>query len=359
MQDSGGPLEPIPIFGRSDFVSANHAQLDHRFMSYVPAVSSILSPAYLAEFVRQKYKVASDTRCRIIRIGANHTYLITSAAERYVLRVYARNWRTELEISEELRLLDLLQKNNFSVSHPIPDVNGQYIQQMNALEGLRFAVLFSYAEGAAVKNLSKEACSQLGTTMARLHQQTVDLTINRKDYTADTLVRWAFDLAKGFFGEASEDIQFFSRAQAVIAREFGQIDPRVVRHGVVHLDIWQDNMKVSEDHVVSLFDFDNCGNGPLFLDLGYTLMSLYRHEPNKEQYREKRELFLQAYRSTFPFSQVEEKLIPYGGLAIWLHYNGVHVQRFDDFSNPFLSPTFLTYWINTARQWMAFHDIQI
>lgn len=77
-------------------------------MSHVPAVSSILSPSYLAAFARQKYQLGSDTRCRIIRIGANHTYLITSVTEGYVLRVYARNWRTELEISEELRLLDLL-----------------------------------------------------------------------------------------------------------------------------------------------------------------------------------------------------------------------------------------------------------
>lgn len=328
-------------------------------MSYVPAVSSIVSPSFLAEFVRQKYKLASEISCRIIRIGANHTYLIASAAERYVLRVYARDWRTELEISEELRLLDLLKENNFSVSYPIPDVDGQFIQQMNALEGLRFAVLFSYAEGTAVKNLSKKACAQLGMTMARLHQQTVDQMIKRKDYTADTLVRWAFDLAKGFFGDASEEMQFFSRAVAAIGMEFDQIDPAVVRHGVVHLDIWQDNLKVDQDNVIFLFDFDNCGNGPLFLDLGYTLMSLYRHEPDQDQYREKRELFLQAYRSTFSFSEAEEKLIPYGGLAIWLHYNGVHVHRFDDFSNPFLSPTFLSYWINTARQWMAFHGIVI
>lgn len=328
-------------------------------MSYVPAVSSILSPTYLTEFVQQQYKLPNDTSCRIIRIGANHTYLITNAAEKYVLRIYAQGWRTELEVSEELRLLNLLKENNFLVSYPIPAIDGQYIQKMNALEGLRFAVLFSYAQGEAVKNLSKAACFQLGTTMARLHQQMEGLTIQRKDYTVDTLVRWAFALAKGFFGKASEEMQFFGRALKAIDKEFGQFAPAVVRQGVVHLDIWQDNMKVDQNNEIVLFDFDNCGNGPLFLDLGYTLMSLYRHEPDKEQYRQKRELFLQGYRSICSLTQIEEELIPYGGLAIWLHYNGVHVQRFDDFSNPFLSPTFLKYWINTAKQWMEYHGIAI
>jgi hypothetical protein len=52
-------------------------------------------------------------------------------------------------------------------------------------------------------------------------------------------------------------------------------------------------------------------------------------------------------------------LIPYGGLAIWLHYNGIHVERFNDFSNPFLSEEFLKYWIHTVNQWMEFNHIKI
>lgn len=328
-------------------------------MSHVPVISSILSPSFLASFVRQQYNLATDTSCRIIRIGANHTYLITSSTEKYVLRVYARNWRTELEIIEELKLLTSLKEQNIPVSFPFKNMEGEYILRINAPEGLRFAVLFSYAKGTAVKNPSKEACYQLGATMACLHQQTVDLTIQRKDYTVDTLVRWAFDLAKGFFGDTSEEMQLFSRAVAAIATEFGQIDPAVVRHGVVHLDIWQDNIKMDKDGLITIFDFDNIGNGPFFLDLGYTLMSLYRHEPDKEQYQQKRAVFLQGYRSICALTKAEEGLIPYGGLAIWLHYTGVHVQRFDDFSNPFLSPDFLKYWINTAKQWIEYNGIQI
>ncbi len=55
----------------------------------------------------------------------------------------------------------------------------------------------------------------------------------------------------------------------------------------------------------------------------------------------------------------EKKLIPYGGLAIWLHYTGVHIERFNDFSNHFLSEEFLKYWIHTVNQWMEFNEIKV
>lgn len=327
--------------------------------SYAPSISSILSPDYLASLVVQRFGCDPATRCRILRTGVNHTYLITTREKKFVLRVYARNWRTELEINEELKLLTFLRKKNIAVSFPIKDMKGEYVLRINAIEGLRFAVLFSYAEGATIKNPSTETCFQLGVTMARLHQQTLNETIERRYYSAETLVKWAFELARNHFGASSDEMEYFKKAQTSISNEFDRIDQAVVRKGVVHLDIWQDNLKVDKDGLITIFDFDNIGNGPFFLDMGYTLMSLYRHEPDKEQYRQKREGFLQGYRSISSLTKAEESLIPYGGLAVWLHYTGVHVQRFDDFSNPFLSPDFLKHWIKIARQWMEYHGIKI
>jgi len=328
--------------------------------NYAPSISSILSPDHLAHLVIQRFGFDPATRCRILRIGVNHTYLITTTEKRFVLRVYAHNWRTELEINEELKLLVFLRERNIAVSFPIKDLKGEFILRINAIEGLRFAVLFSYAQGTTVKNPSAETCFQLGVTMARLHQQTLDKTIEeRKDYSAETLVEWAFDLARNHFGASSDVMEYFKNAQTSISNEFDRIDPVVVRKGIVHLDIWQDNMKVDKDGLITIFDFDNIGNGPFFLDIGYTLMSLYRHEPEKTAYAEKRIQFIGGYRSICAISKAEERLIPYGGLAIWLHYTGIHVQRFDDFSNPFLSPDFLKYWMNMAKQWMEYHGIKI
>jgi Ser/Thr protein kinase RdoA (MazF antagonist) len=77
------------------------------------------------------------------RAGMNHVYIVTDN-NKYVLRVYT-NWRTKKEVTEEVRLLIHLNKNKTPVSFPIDNLN-EYIQELNAPEGLRYAVLFRLQE---------------------------------------------------------------------------------------------------------------------------------------------------------------------------------------------------------------------
>jgi Ser/Thr protein kinase RdoA (MazF antagonist) len=325
-------------------------------MTQIPTISSILSPDYLAEFVIQHYDLDANTTCSILKTGVNHSYLITSANQKFVFRVYYVNWRTTTEIEEELKLLNYLKENEIGVSYPIKDKNNNYIQNINACEGNRFAVLFSFAEGETIRNPSEKVCYNLGVIMAKMHLLNNNKTINRINYNANTLVNWAFEKAKTRFDAASEEMQYFKRANAIISSEFEKADANSLRYGTVHLDLWYENMKVKNETEFTLFDFDNCGNGWLFLDISYALMLLFRNEPNKDNFKLKSDGFYKGYESISLISEEEKRLIPYGGLAIWLHYTGVHVERFNDFSNHFLSEDFLKYWIHTVNQWMEFNN---
>lgn len=328
-------------------------------MDYAPTISSIISPEYLSEFVKVHYNLDASTTCSVLKTGVNHTYLISAAGKKYVLRVYFLDWRTPNEIEAELKLLDYLKSNAISVSFPIKDKNDQYIQSISASEGKRYAVLFSYAEGESIRNPSKEICFQLGETMAKFHQLTVNHSINRIDYNSKTLVHETYEAATNFFQEDSEEMQYYKRANTRITSEFENADTSKLRSGTIHLDFWHENMKIKNASEITLFDFDNCGNGWQFLDISYSLMILFRNEPNKESFKEKQSSFYEGYASITPLSKEEKRLIPFGSLAIWLHYNGIHIKRFNDFSNPFLSEDFLKYWIHTVQQWMAFNAIEI
>ncbi|MBF9251678.1 phosphotransferase [Pontibacter sp. 172403-2] len=328
-------------------------------MKYAPAISSILSPDYLAGFAVDHYGFDRNTTCRILKTGINHSYLITTSDGKFVLRVYCLGWRTESEIREELQLLEYLDENGILVSYPIKDCDGNYINRITAFEGERFAVLFSFAEGESVRVPSEEVSYQLGVTMARMHQLTIGRTVKRENYDANTLVSWAFASARSHFPGPSAEMQYFERANSIISSEFEKADSKALRYGIVHLDLWYENMKVKNGSEITIFDFDNCGNGWLFLDIAYSLMTLYRNEPSKEGFEAKRAAFYRGYESIASILEEEKRLIPYGGLAIWLHYTGIHVQRFDDFSNQFLSQEFLKYWIQTANRWMEFNKIKI
>lgn len=116
-------------------------------MTTFPVTASTISAKELGEFTIEKYALNKNYSCKLFRTGMNHTYFLSDTKTKYVLRVYSHNWRSKPEIIEEIKLLNLLRENKLSVSFPIKDKNGEFIQEINAPKGNRSVVLFSFAEG--------------------------------------------------------------------------------------------------------------------------------------------------------------------------------------------------------------------
>ena len=158
-------------------------------MTDFSVISSIISPTDIARFVCEKYSLAVTTTCKLLKTGINHTYSIMSEDETFIFRIYSYNWRTEEEIMEELKLLQLLKQNDISVSYPIADSSQNFIQIVKAPEGFRFAVLFSYAQGNKILNYNKEAHFEIGKLMGQIHSVTKGLEQNRITYTPEILLK--------------------------------------------------------------------------------------------------------------------------------------------------------------------------
>ena len=327
-------------------------------MKIFPAIDSILSPDHLALFVQEKYGFGEIT-CKVFRTGINHTYKITGSEGNYMFRVYSYNWRSEIEIQEELRIINLLKENGLPVSFPIPDKNGHYIQEVQAPEGKRYAVLFSFAEGGKIRNLTDALCFKIGELMAKMHKITSSEKVARVDYNANTLTQLPYQHASAFYRESMEEMQFVRHAGECLTSMFGNIKPGQLRSGVVHLDIWYDNMSIKNETTVTLFDFDFCGNGWLLLDIGYFMMQLFHTEPDKALFEAKSKSFYRGYEQVTKIPDEEKELIPYAGLAVWIFYLGVQSQRFDNWSNIFLTDNYLKHYIGMVKNWMDYNAIEI
>jgi len=326
-------------------------------MAPFPVTDSTLSASHLALFLQEKYGFDEGTTCRIFRTGINHTYMVSEQEQRYVFRVYSYQWRTEVEIAEELRLLALLRENAVSVSYPIEDKNHRYIQPILAPEGLRYGVLFSFAEGRKIRNLNEDTCESIGTLMARMHQASLGLKLARVDYTLQTLALLPYEYAQRHYADSLDEMQFVKKAGGYLEALFAQADTSQLRKGIVHLDLWYDNMNIADDRAITLFDFDFCGNGWLMLDVAYFAVQLFQTEPDKKRYEVKLAAFYRGYESIMPFSDEEKRLIPYAGLAVWLFYLGVQSQRFDNWSNIFLTENYLKHFMGLIYAWLDYNGI--
>ncbi|MGB3777462.1 MAG: phosphotransferase [Tunicatimonas sp.] len=327
-------------------------------MTTFPVIASTLSAEHLIKWVKKKYGLAESTTCRLFRTGINHTYFVSEKENQYILRVYSFDWRTELEIGEEIRVLNMLKAAGIGVSCPIPDKKGEYVQRISAPEGMRYVVLFSFAEGEKVRHMAESTCAVVGSLMGEMHKITLNRKVKRIEYTPRTLVQLPYQYASRYFLESLSEMVFVKSAGEHLTTLFSQKNNENVRTGIVHLDIWYDNMSVLDSDKITLFDFDFCGNGWLILDVAYFCMQLFHIEADKTQYELKAKSFLESYRDVMPISEEEQRLLPYAGLAIWLFYLGVQSRRFD-WSNVFLTENYLKMYIGKVKQWLNYHEVAI
>ena len=308
-------------------------------------ISSTLSPTDIATFVREKYSLTANISCRLLKTGINHTYRIDDNNETFIFRVYSYNWRTKDEITEELNLLQLLKQNSISVSYPIADSLENFIQAIKAPEGLRFAVLFSYAQGHKIQNYSNGTHFEIGKLMAQIHGQTNNLEQRRITYATDTLLNQSLENIRQFLPDKTDEMQFLIATRPLLEKELLDADTHLLRKGIVHLDIWFDNLNISDKNKITLFDFDFCGNGWLCLDIAYYTMQLHNTEKDEKERAEKMRAFYSGYEAVEKISDEEKRLIPTLGVCLYYFYLGVQCNRFDNWSNTFLNEVYLKKYI--------------
>ncbi|WP_339653804.1 phosphotransferase [uncultured Maribacter sp.] len=319
-------------------------------MKAFPVIASILSAKELGEFVKEKYGLHENYQCSLIRTGMNHTYFLSNHEAKFVLRVYSHNWRSKNEINEELGLLKFLKENALSVSVPIHDCEENYIQEITAPEGIRYVVLFSFSKGDKIRFMNHETLFNIGSNMGKMHQLTFNKKIERLNYAKQSLIELPYQQLTHFFSESLPEMKYLKE----LGESFNDEDFFDKNNGVVHMDIWYDNMSVLNDNEITLFDFDFCGNGSQILDIAYFCKQLFFIETDKEQYQLKVKSFLNGYQKTRVLTNQEINVLPIAGAATFMFYLGVQAKRFD-WSNVFLTENYLKMFVGRIKLWMEYH----
>jgi Ser/Thr protein kinase RdoA (MazF antagonist) len=296
-----------------------------------PAAYSTLEPSALAGLVSERYGL-SHVHCQFLLRGVGDTYLVESAAGRYILRAYRVSHRNASQIRAEVELLLALKRADVSVSFPVPDLNGEPVQVIEAAEGQRHLVLFSYAPGRSVSVLSPGQLQSLGREMARFHDVSAKFEPSGG--------RWQFDLETTLFGPLVQLEPYFSedpagyawlvQAAKQVEKKLSGTDRSGFSSGYCQFDFLPKNFHFDGD-TVTFFDFDFMGYGWLVNDI----MTFWQHldveatlgRMTREAADEALTIFLAAYRTCRPVSEQELELIPYLSLGFWLFYMSFHTTH--------------------------------
>ena len=319
-----------------------------------PTSYSTLAESGLANMVSDRYKL-DVTECKLIAKGVGDTYLINSKSGKLILRVYRCSHRTLNHIQAEVELLLALKQSNVSISYPIEDTYGEYIQALNAAEGVRHVVLFSYAQGESVHNLNDKQLRELGRQMALFHNTSAHLKLKNERWTFDldnTLYK-PLEILKGAYSTDAEGYAWLQGAADKVKDKLNKLNSTNFSKGYCHYDFLPKNFHFDGD-AVTFFDFDFFGYGYLLNDI----MSFWQHlcldvhfnKITQSEADKSYKIFLESYCELRHLTKAELEAVPYLSLGFWLFYSAFHTTH-DQFY-AYVQPAHLKLRTNMIKQLM-------
>ena len=285
----------------------------------ITTLHSTLDADALQTMVLTRYDLGETHWCKFWQRGLNDTYLVETAAGKFVLRVYRAGWRTQEDIQYEIAMLDHLHQAGIGVAHALPARSGQVLHPIESVEGERVAVLFSFAPGKPIPFDNTEQSERFGALVARIHQTS--------DRFVSTNRRFALDLNHLIYEpvaailphlEAEAERTLLQQSADRLVARLNALPLTALDYGFCHGDTHNWNAHVGEDGTITMIDFDCSGPGWRAYDLGVFLWSAIWEKSKEVAWQP----FLDGYTKERALNKTEQAAIPLFAWARQFWYKG-------------------------------------
>lgn len=230
--------------------------------------------------------------------SVNSNFLLTDMSNRrYFARLYEEQSVTGA--LAEHRLLNELKASGVPVVLPLANT------ELPTYQGKPFAV-FPFVDGEILcqARVTPEVCRKVGTALAKVHLATPDLShlpegrFNRAD------LELRLDQIEA---EAPSDlIEAARRIRGIAQRYAERRDPSLPR-GLIHGDLFRDNVLWQKNEIAALIDFESASAGPFAFDVAVALLAwCYADHFDADLVRG----LLSGYHAERPLSKQEQLALP-------------------------------------------------
>ncbi len=253
--------------------------------------------AFLAD-----YDVGQAVSFKGIAEGVENTnYLLQTDVDTYILTLYEKRVDPD-DLPFFLGLMDHLAAQDFPCPSPIHARDGQALRTLAG----RPAAMASFLKGVWHRRPRPRHCSGVGDIMARLHLAGADFAIQRPNNLSvggwrplfESSAERADEVAPGLRDEISAELD-----------ELVSIWPKDLPSGVIHADIFPDNVFFLGDELSGLIDFYFACNDFLAYEIAICL-NAWCFEPDRQFNTTKARTMLQAYRNVRQLSDEEMSALP-------------------------------------------------
>ena len=247
----------------------------------------------------------------------NSNYLIQMAHSNYILTIFEHNNIEELPFY--IDLMTYLAKENFLCPRPIENKNGQALGLLKD----KPALMVSFLDGKEKVIRSPKSCYLVGQYLAKLHLTANNFPqLNKNTRGLD----WVSDMYLNLKKYLSLEDQGILELEINYHKEMDKVE---LPEGIIHGDLFKDNVLFLNDKVSGFIDFYYACNEKFIYDIAIAINDWcidQDRQINKSMFLE----FIKGYRSERKLTDNEQEYLNVSlrlaALRFWL-------SRLEDFYN--------------------------
>lgn len=265
------------------------------------AVYTDVTTEELGRFLSQ-YDVGELLAYKGIAEGVeNSNFLVHTGAGNFILTLYEKRV-DENDLPFFLGLMEHLAARGINCPQPVKNKQGGMLGRVAG----RPAAIVTFLDGLWIRRPSAQHCAALGEALARLHLAGADFSMKRKN--ALSLVSW-----RSLYEQArvcGDSVR--SGLCDEIASELDTLEkywPPALPQGVIHADLFPDNVFFLGDRLSGLIDFYFACTDTLAYDVAICL-NAWCFEPDHSYNVTKGRALLKAYAKVRALSPAERDALP-------------------------------------------------
>jgi homoserine kinase type II len=231
----------------------------------------------------------------------NSNFLVHTGRGSFILTLYERRV-AEGDLPFFLALMEHLASRGITCPQPVKTRTGKMLGKLAG----RPAVIVTFLDGMWIRRPNAAHCAALGEALAQLHIAGADFGMRRDNALSVGGWRQLYEGCRGRVHKVERTIETLIAAELdMLEREW----PRDLRQGVIHADLFPDNVFFLGDRLSGLIDFYFACTDTLAYDVAICL-NAWCFESDHSYNVTKGRALLTSYTRTRPFSPQEWQMLP-------------------------------------------------
>ncbi len=231
----------------------------------------------------------------------NSNFLVHTRSGYFILTLYEKRVAAR-DLPFFLGLMEHLAGRGITCPLPVKNRTGEVLGTVAG----RPAAMVTFLDGMWVRRPSAWHCAALGEALARLHLAGADFQIRRPNALSVAGWRTLYENCSARADKVQPDLKSF------IASELDNVErswPQALPQGVIHADLFPDNVFFLADELSGLIDFYFACTDTLAYDIAICL-NAWCFEPDHAYNVTKGRALLQAYAKLRPLDAAEQAALP-------------------------------------------------